>query len=36
MFVSNIEQDDEKTKSEDVNWILRALDGVQWVILVIQ
>jgi len=34
--VSNIEKDDEKMRGEDVNWILQALGGVQWVILVMQ
>lgn len=34
--VSNIEKDVEKMKGEDINWILQALDGVQWVILVMQ
>jgi len=36
VFVSNIKKDDEKMKCEDVNWILQALDGVQWAILVMQ
>jgi len=36
VLVSNIVKDDEKMKCEDVNWILQALDGIQWVILVMQ